>query len=55
MPLWVIGVGFENTCTVSVVELRVPSCGTFTHRFPDRWLCLSILSQGNPNLNSMGG
>ena len=56
MSLCVIGVGFGNTCTVSVVELRVSSSGAPTQRAPNWWLCLRILSQGNPNLlNSMGG
>ena len=49
------GVGFGNTCTVSVVELRVPGSGTPTQRVRNRWLCLRILNQGNPSLNSMGG
>ena len=53
MSLWVMGVGFGNTCTVSVVELRVPSGGTPTQRVPNWWLCLRILNQENPNLNSM--
>ena len=55
MPLWVMGVGFRNTCTVSVVEPRVPSGGTPTQRVPSGWLCLRILNQGYPSLNSMGG
>ena len=47
MPLWVMGVGFGNTCTVtvSVAELCVPS---------RVWLCPWFLNQGNPILNSMG-
>ena len=59
------GVGFEEPCTVSVVELRVPSIGTPTQRFPsigtptqrvpNWWLCLQILSQRNPSLNSVDG
>ena len=55
MPLWVMGVGFGNVCTVSVVELRVPSSGTPTQWVPNWWLCLRILNQGKPSLNSMGG
>ena len=49
------GVGFGNTCTVSVVELQVPSSGTPTQRVPKRWLCLRILNQGKPGLDSIGG
>ena len=55
MPLWVMGVGFGNICTVSVIELRVPSTGTPTQQVPNWWLCLRILNQGNSGLNSMGG
>ena len=55
MPLWVMGVGFGNICTVSVVELRVPSSGTPTQRVPNWWLCLRIPNQGNSSLNSMRG
>ena len=49
------GVGFGNTCTVSVVELWVPGSGAPTQRVPNQLLCLRILNQGNPSLNSMGG
>ena len=55
MSFWVMGVEFGSTCIVSVVELWVPSSGTPTQRVSNRWLCLQILNQGNPNLNSMGG
>ena len=53
MPLWVMRVGFGNTCTVSVVELWVTSSGTPTQRVPNRWLCLWILNQGNRSLGYM--
>ena len=53
MLLWVMGVGFENTCAVSVVELWVTSSGTSTQWVPSRWLCLWFFSQGNPSLNYM--
>ena len=49
------GVGFGNPRTVSVVELQVPSSGTTTQQVPNRWLCLRILNQRNPSLNSMDG
>ena len=55
MPLWVMGVGFVNTCTVSVFELRVLSNGTPSQQVLNQWLCLQILNQRNPSLNSMGG
>ena len=49
------GVGFGNPRTVSVVKLQVPSSGTTTQQVPNRWLCLRILNQRNPSLNSMDG
>ena len=53
MPLWMMGVEFGNICTVSVVELRVPSSGSPTQRVPNWWLC--IPNQGNSSFISMGG
>ena len=37
-----------------VVELRVSGSETPTQWAPNLWLCLQILNQGNPSLNSMG-
>ena len=51
MPLWVMGVGFGNICTVSVVDLQVPSSGTPTQRVPNWWLCQPIPNQGSSSLN----
>ena len=49
------GVGFGNTCMVSLVDLLVSSSRTPTQRVPNRWLCLRILNQGNSSLNAMYG
>ena len=53
MPLWVMGMGFGKTCTVSVVELRVPSSGAPTQRVPI--VVMSVDSQsGEPQFECYG-
>ena len=48
MPLKVMGVGFGNTCTVSIFEHWVPINGTPTQRVFNRWLCLRFSIRGTP-------
>ena len=46
-----MGVGFVNTCTVSVVEMRVPSRALPTQLALNRWLLLRSQSRGlDPSL-----